>query len=354
MHLIEVVGENPLGVLPGRYLAEDVNAGEMLASGWCKVLGCGGSALPAGSVRAFSASESWNERKILFVRPGGFGDLMFLTPTFRELRRRWPKAHIAVASFDRYRPVLHGLDLNFANYPVPVDVWNTFDAHVWLENIIEGNPEAQQFHAVDVIAKRTGVEFEDRTMQYVVTDVERGYVEKEFPRWPDRRKRVGIQMTASGRCRAYPFMHDLSKRLWLDGCEVFLFGRPGELATNEPEGIVNVMIRGKSFRESCAILETCDAVVAPDSALAHVAGALNIPCVALYGPFPWRLRTAFAPETFALQGVCPVSPCFHHARPGVGPFPIQGPCSKTGKCEALAAISVDRIIREVEKKLNGK
>lgn len=353
MHVIEVIGENPLRITEGKYLAEDVNAGEMLASGWCKVLGNGGGALPNGSVRSFAASQDWNDRSILFVRPGGFGDLLFLTPTFRELRRRWPKVHITVASFDRYRPALHGNDLNFADYPVSLKAWSTFDAHIWLENIIEANPEAMQIHAVDVIAKRLGLEFEDKRMDYFVSDSEQAAAESEFPRTDLRR--VGLQMTASGSCRVYPYMIDLSKRLWRDsGCEVFLFGKPGEMLTNQPAGIVNLMMSGATFRQSCAILATCDVVVAPDSALVHVAGALDVPCVALYGPFPWKLRTVYAPKTFALQGTCPISPCFHHARPGTGVFPHYGPCAKTGKCEALAAITVERIIREVEKKLGEK
>lgn len=354
MHLIEVVGENPLGVMPGSYLCQDVNAGEMLASGWCTVTGHSSSALPAGTFRGFSPKENYNGGKILFVRPGGFGDLLFLTPTFREIKRRWPRSVIEVACYDRYWPALkHNPDVDgFVPYPVSLANWGTFKAHVWLENIIEGNVEARELHAVDVIAKRVGLEFEDKTMRYDITAEEAKGAEIEFPRMTEARVRVGMQMTASGSCRNYPFMTDLAHRLWRDrGHEVFLFGRPGEIETNEPAGIVNLTKKNKGFRESCAILATCDVVVAPDSALAHVAGALDIPCVALYGPFPWKLRTAYAPKTFALQGTCPVSPCFHHPRPGAGKFPEIGPCNETGKCEALAALPVDRIIRAIEKRL---
>lgn len=347
MHLIEVVGENPLGIIPGQYLAEDVNAGEMLSVGWCKVLGPG---LPFES---FSAKEDYNGARIIFVRPGGFGDLLFLTPAFAEIKRRWPGAQIHVACYDRYRPVLeHNPDVaGFVRYPVSVEDWASFNGHVWLENLIENNPDARVLHAVDLVALWLGLEFDDKAMRYCLTDQERKSAEIEFPRVLDTRLRVGVQMTASGGCRVYPHMHDLARRLWRDsGHEVFLFASPGDIKSDEPAGIVNLSARGKTFRQSCAILSTCDVVVAPDSALAHVAGALNIPCVALYGPFPWKLRTAYAPKTFALQGMCPISPCFHH-RPGV--FPAEGPCVATGRCEALAAIPVDRVLREVEKRLDG-
>lgn len=353
MHLIQVIGENPLEIGPGHYLAEDVNAGMMLSEGWCHVLGHGLSALQNQTNREFSNELDWNGKKILFVRPGGFGDLLFLTPTFAEIKRRWPDARIYVACFHRYHyALLHNPDVfGFVPYPVPLECWDGFDARVWLENIIEHNLEAQHLPAVDIIAKRVGLEFEDKAMRYFVTEFEQAWAEQEFPRWPDRPIRVGLQMTASGGCRVYPFMSELGKRLWRDsGHEVFLFGKPGDFKSNNPEGLVNLMMMGKTFRESCAVLKTCDVVVAPDSALAHVAGALGVPCVALYGPFPWKLRTAYAPKTFALQGTCPISPCFHHSR-GMQIFPANGPCAQTGRCEALAAIKVERIMREVEKKL---
>lgn len=337
--------------MPGRYLSEDVNAGEMLARGWCRVQGYGLS--NGSSFRAFSQKEDYNDTRLLFVRPGGFGDLLFLTPTFREIKKRWPRANIFVSCFDRYWPALvNNPDVaGFIPYPVSLELWDRSKAHVWLENIIERNTEAREMHAVDVIAKRVGIEFEDKTMKYIVSPEEKIAAEREFPRVIDAKVRVGLQMTASGSCRVYPFMADLSKRLWRDrGYEVFLFGKPGDVMSDEPAGMVNLMLRGKTFRESCAVLQTCDVVVAPDSALAHVAGALGVPCVALYGPFPWKLRTAYAPETFALQGTCPVSPCFHHGQAGQG-FPENGPCAQTGRCEALAAITVDRVMRAVEKRL---
>jgi ADP-heptose:LPS heptosyltransferase len=348
MHLVEVIGATPLGLRPGEYVAEDVTAGEMLAYGGCKVL-----PPPPVEPPAFDATLNWNGKRILFVRPGGFGDLLFLTPTIAEIRRRWPQAEVAVACFARYRDaLLNNPDVkSWVSYPVESKDWSFFDAQVWLEGLIEANREAEKTHAVDLVAARCGLEITDKRMKYYVTPEEAAAAEKEFPRWPDRPKRIGIQVSASGRCRIYPHIIDVAKRLWRDGHEVFLFGSPGEFQSDMPEGIVNLMMLKKTFRESCAILGACDVLVGPDSALVHVAGALGVPCVALYGPFPWQLRTAYAPETFALQGVGRCSPCFHHARPGRHEFPENGPCAATGRCEVLAAIPAERVMREVWKKL---
>lgn len=400
MHLFDIIGPNPLGLPEGEVVLEDVNAGEMLSRGWGRVRDASGI-----REKLFDAKLDWNGKRILFVRPGGFGDLLFLTPTFAELKRRWPTIKIFVACFDRFKGALeNNPDIaEFAPYPVPLVTWDLFDAHVWLEGIIETNSKALTTHAVDLIAERVFgfsdvwrvTSDEQKRMRYFVTDAERAAAEDEFPKRDDV-KRVGFQMSASGKCRMYPHMLEVSTQLWrTHKCEIFLFGRPGDRKSNEfplsapgsgdPPGIVNLMMRGKSFRESCALLATCDAVVAPDSALVHVAGALHklcadldsapalnpvgplrrpssllndweycpVPCVALYGPFPWDLRTKYAPETFAIQGVGDCAPCFFHQRPGTGEFPENGPCRQTGRCEVLAAIPAERVVREVLKKLEG-
>jgi ADP-heptose:LPS heptosyltransferase len=99
-------------------------------------------------------------------------------------------------------------------------------------------------------------------------------------------------------------------------------------------------------------LATCDACIAPDSVFCHVAGALHIPTIALYGPFPWQLRTAHAPSIHALQGVAKCAPCFHHSRVGEV-FPRGEECENTGDCAALARISPSRIVSKIDSLIGG-
>src|SRR2546425_317892 len=124
MHIVTITVPNPLGMpVGGSYLSEDVNAGEMLSRGWCRVEHAG------VTVKKFDPALDWTGRKILFVRPGGFGDLLFMTPTFAELKRRFPALEIYVACFERYRGALENNPdvTGFLSYPVPVDQWDGFD-----------------------------------------------------------------------------------------------------------------------------------------------------------------------------------------------------------------------------------
>jgi ADP-heptose:LPS heptosyltransferase len=354
MHLIELRPGTPLKLPAGKYLAENINTGEFMAREWC-IAWC-----PDGvEYKPFGPSQDWNGKSVLFVRPGGYGDLLFLTPCFAEIKRRWPGVKIKVACFDHYfdiygdNPDVDGL----ISYPVSVDAWNTFDAQVWLENSIEIGPEGRTKHVVDLYAERLGLEIEDKRMKYFITMDERLTAFNDFPRQltmfgTKKKPRVGIQISASGPSRTYPHTKDVAVALWKAGWEVFMFGFPGEVETDSPSGVVNfTKLRGSgaTFRESCAALATCDVCVAPDSALCHVAGALGVPTVALYGPFPWKLRTTYAPKTFALNGNGACAPCFWHQRGGQL-FPPHGPCAKTGRCEVLAGIDPDRVVAEVEKR----
>ncbi len=201
-------------------------------------------------------------------------------------------------------------------------------------------------HIVDVFCRRAGVDVEDKRCRYVVTKEESAWAQERYPR--TSKPRVGIQAEATSSCRSYPpaMMRVVASILAAKGFEVFLFGAPGSLRVDGKSPFVNLTVPGHNIRESAAILSHCDACVAPDSAIAHLAGALDIPTVALFGPFHWRERTAYAPSIQAIQGVAPCSPCHHHARSDV--WPMGMPCATAKQCVALAQIDPARIVTKVE------
>ena len=105
-------------------------------------------------------------------------------------------------------------------------------------------------------------------------------------------------------------------------------------------------------RQTCAVIAQCDLVLGIDSAPVHIAGALEVPCIALYGPFPADLRTKYCPTTFALSGKGKCAPCFHHSNPGRSmstQFPKGMPCEAVEHCVVLASISPSVIVNKVVK-----
>jgi ADP-heptose:LPS heptosyltransferase len=132
--------------------------------------------------------------------------------------------------------------------------------------------------------------------------------------------------------------------------------KPNEPPCREGEPLIYDLTTTRpalTFAQSAAVLADCDLVIAPDSALCHVAGALRIPTLALYGPFPWELRTLHAPTIQGLNGTgCPIAPCHWHDRSSH--FPPNGPCHKTHRCEALASLEPQMLIQRAKEMLKAR
>ena len=306
------------------------------------------------ALRKFNPKEDWNDRGILVMRTGGFGDLVLLTPVLAELKRRWPKCKIAFSCFKNFEPALHNLGLIdvFVSYPVPILEARQYDAWVLMENAIEKNPEAEKHHMTDIFAGKFGFDETDsfsRHPLYVVTEREKIWAEETYPR-KSGVQRLVVQAEAKARNRCYPearisaVVDHFSK---LDGkWEILLVGEPKSLQVEESDRVKNLTAHGTTFRQSCAVLATADCVLGSDSAMIHVAGALDIPAVGLFGPFLSKLRTAYSPSVEGIDGKGACAPCFHHVRRGQE-FPAHGPCANKGFCVVLDGIAPKKVIDRV-------
>lgn len=349
MHLVEAKeGIEVYSAAPGRYYADDLNVADIMRLS------------PRGTVKAWSVdskfkpfdeTRDWNGKRILFIRPGGMGDLLFMTPSFREIKKRWPLVELHVSAFGPYQSVLKTAPVEkIIGYPVAEEDANEYDAVVVMENCIEANPDAERDHAVDALARHIGLSsLTDKHCTYEFTPDELEWAAARYPR--TEKKRVAIHLSASGKARSYPASMNLEimKHLHKKGVEVFILGYPREITAQVPDGIRNLTMENLSFRQSVSAMATCDAVIGPDSVMVHIAGAINMPAVALYGPFPWKLRTAYAPSVHAIQGNsgCDLAPCFFHGHGRHMHFPPNGPCAKSGRCEVMASIKVQRVLSAV-------
>ncbi len=364
MHILETEKLVDLGhgnvIEAGKYIIDDINGAQLL------VLAGGGTMTPLLESRPFgepleTGGDGWNDKRVFFNRAGGYGDLILLTPVLREIKSRWPRCHIAVCTMVNYGEVLKGLPFvdEIIPFPVPASKARSFDAWVFYENAIERNPRAKVLHMTDLFAEIAGIEIENgidgeflRTPEYRVSYKEGVWVNEAYPRIPGV-KRVAIQLGASSAIRRYPAplffnaIRELCVRKW----EVMLLGEKGEFQI-DPKGIPpnlrDLSIAGLKFRQSAAVVNTADVFIGNDSGLLHIAGALGVPAVGLYGAFPWRLRTAYCPTTVALSGVGECSPCFHHVHMRQH-FPENCPSKDKGICEVLGTIKPERIVATAEK-----
>lgn len=328
----------------GEYLVEDISGAQLL------IAADGDSMTPLTERRPFDENKDWSGKRILVVRTGGLGDLVLLTPILREINLRWPTAKIDVCAITEFGQALHHLPYvrDVVSYPMTKDAADEYDCWIFLENAIERNEDAKELHSVDVVAKMIGLTGEfNKRQEYRVTMRETIWAEEAYPRVPGVR-RLCVQPTASARCRNYPEgkLHEVCDVLLKDGWEIFLLAKPGEMQIGKDIPNLRLLADGLTFRQRCAVLATADCVLAPDSSMTHVAGALEVPCVALYGPFPWQVRTKYSPTTVAISGVGKCAPCFPHNRAGQA-FPEKCPSKARGVCEVLEGIEPKRVLTKI-------
>jgi len=357
----------------GSYLVDDLNAAEIM------VEADRGTAV----VRYFA---DINRRQlqdpaanaILVIHPGGLGDQMMLGPALRAHKRYYPGITIHVCCRRRHRIVYEHLDYPdaFVDYPLNMDgLFGRYSRIILTENMNEGE-RGRTAHGIYLRAEILGVDLKgDTKVEYKVTDQERADAAARYPRqsYEGRietvpRKRIGIQLAASAfnRTMSAQKMSSLIHSLYMEDWEIMIFGSEGStgaLFKGVPEPVM-VKVRERlhdcaqaelTFRQSAAVAETCDVIVAPDSSMMHIAGALNVPCVALFGPIDYKIRTAYYLSVFALHGNsgsleaggCPIAPCGFHPRGGIH-FPKNGPCALTGHCHAIDSIKLEAIGRKIQ------
>lgn len=366
MHLLTLETRLEIGpkevLEPGTYIAPDIAAAQLM------VIADGGKMSPLGrsidryfdgdeilSATGLGGSADWSGKRILIQRAGGFGDLVLLTPVLREIKDRWPSCHIGVSTMAHYGVVLANLPFVDEVLPFPIlkSTADTFDAWIFYENAIEKNPRAHELHMTELFSEIAGLTgIENLLPEYRVKPSEAVWANESFPRVNGTR-RVCIQVGASGRCRRYTQFGEVASQMVERGWEVMLLGTADELPSLKgktlPPLLLNLTDRNMTFRQSCAVVNTADCFVGADSALLHVAGALAVPAVGLYGPFPWKLRTAHSPTTFAFQGTGDCAPCFHHVSATMrNHFPAHCPSASKGMCEVVNSTKPERVVAKAE------
>ncbi|HWF43576.1 MAG TPA: glycosyltransferase family 9 protein [Candidatus Kapabacteria bacterium] len=137
------------------------------------------------------------------------------------------------------------------------------------------------------------------------------------------------------------------------GARVLLFGGPDDLDANriilEKAGNKIIPVETKSIMDSVAAMRRLKLFVSNDSALMHIAGALGLPTVAIFGPtnetyvHPWKTRYS------VVQTGIECRPCFIYS-----PKPLT--CYRTDPAEhflCIRAIEVERVMEAVKELLTG-
>lgn len=250
------------------------------------------------------------QKHVLITRAmGGIGDLLMMTPGLHALKRKHPHREIHLAVPRRFFPLFAGntdvrlIDIDDVKLdPTLYKRWLNFTDCPAARVEARTAPRVKQSR-IELFARAMGIgplalRRMDKRPRYFLTPEDRAF-QDAF--WREHKLNgkivIGVQLHADEVYRDYPHMKELVHRL-AEQYEVLVFD------SDKIFGVDNervIRIEGYPLRKAFALAGACNAIVAPDSAFVHLAAALDVPCVALYGPVDGKVRTKHYPKCIYLD-----------------------------------------------------
>jgi len=299
-----------------------------------------------------------DNKKILILRHGGGGDILFMMTGARELKRMYPSMKLGIAIGKQYDPIVkYSMTENIYTLPLKLDIWNNYHYHLIFENLIENNKEAEEFNSYDLFMREMGLDIkkvdpENKIPSITVKDEEIDQAKKEHLFLLSPKKKIGIQIESSSPIRTYPPYHyiKVAKMLTDKGYQVYLFG--GENQKNIIDSLIEEIdkvevydVSGPNLRKAIVIAKLMDCFIAPDSMFIHIAGAFRIPVIGIYTPFHSGARMRYFKNAIGIDSQVGCSPCWTHG---------HSPCHKGNPSPCFSTITPELIIEVFEKKIEGE
>src|SRR5271154_2526555 len=308
--------------------------------------------------------------RILVKEVNWLGDVVMSLPALRAIRRTWPRAHLGVlikkelsSFFDGARWIDEGIpysvgrglsgffdrrrivgEIRSRRFDLGVLFPNSFESALWITMAgirrragyvadargamltLKASPptEAMTGHQVNywlAMVRATGIA--DGCADDFAIDGH-GPSRERMREWiAANRKRPGGRIFAIAPAAAYgPAKEWPAERYGglidlisgRDGAEVVLVGAPSERATCEQVAAASkagAMIAAghTNIGELIALLSICDGFIGNDSGCMHIAGALGIPTVAIFGSTNPNRTGPMGPKTRVIYRKLECSPC---------------------------------------------
>jgi ADP-heptose:LPS heptosyltransferase len=288
---------------------------------------CMGMSYPIDPVYRPYKGQDLNGKRIMAFRSGGIGDIFFLQPSIRYLKKLYPKSFIRAASGCK-EPLENVPEIDeLYDMPFDANLLNDVDMHLLFQGIIETSSEmSKRTHAVDMFFSYFGIDSiqlpaEDKRPRLFFTDKEVEWCKQTTVSLgiTDADYVVGIQMETSAPLRNFPkekmkAVIDILSRE--ENTKIVLVG------TAEQHGMIAGFFKGGNpnvipaltfnVRQSIVLASRYDLIISPDSFMVQAAGAMDKPLVGLYGPFPSEVRMKYFKNAVGLDPAVVCSPCYKH------------------------------------------
>jgi ADP-heptose:LPS heptosyltransferase len=285
---------------------------------------------------------------------GGLGDIMMMTPGLLALRRKHPQAQIDFAVPASFHAALKGLPgINLIDINNNAIDMTSYSKWVNLTDCPAGRRESLEFPdirtgRIESFAKAMGISqlylrltkgfkpFYQLTRDE--TEWAAQYLKELNPRGLPV---VAIQPFAADSYRNWPHMRDLALELAQNHC-VLVFHH--ELIHDFSAPNMHTIL--KPIRQSIALLSLSEKLIAIDSSFLHIAAALDLKTISIFGPTSGKVRTKRYKHAIYVapkKSDFPCYPCWRHE---------YKPCHITNSRESICLRSIGlESIRAINDKL---
>jgi len=247
---------------------------------------------------------------------GGIGDVLMITPTCLGYKEMFPGCHLTFAVDPSYlngslkdillnNPFIDKIENSKAVREAGFDIFSRMTCPcVALEQ-----PKSTPPSRMEIFAEHAGVSPSSYLPIYVVTDEEqkwaKKFIEKIGITKSPSRIIIGVQANSSTD-RRDPDINVIKRSIAKITNEypnafIIVFTYSNKYKTRWSFDRVTEM-KDYSIRQVAAVINECHMVIVPDSSLLHVAGALEKPGVAIFGPTYAPSRVSLYKNIIAIEG----------------------------------------------------
>ena len=284
------------------------------------------------------------KKTVLILRYGGIGDAIFLTPVFREFKKKGWKVHFAIRDqisdlfkYDRYidklfpikRFLPYGIDTIWdeelkvwgsvesikPEYELVLDYKNSIENNSLYPNLPYGTwVRTQNSNYVNIYDLSLGwanidpMKVENKRPHFFLNEEEIKWANKIKNKYKGQR-RIGISLFASSLARTFYLADELPKILNDRYPDTVIFFWEGTKWLVFINGMAVDEMK-TSRRYSAALLTIMDLFITSDSGYSHIAEALNVRQIILYTTVAWWTRSLYYKYAKIIQSSASCSPCF--------------------------------------------
>ena len=300
-------------------------------------------------------------KNILIIKPSSLGDVVHTLPLLKDLRMGFPDAHIAWLIKRQYAGILEGnpylneiipwewdgfgliKKIKESRFDLVIDVQGLFrsgfvtflsgaNERVGFKNARELSPlfytkrvsvPAMDIHAVDryrLITDYLGIKQYPPDFTIIIDEQEKGYAERLLFESGVKDGDILVMVNPSGRWQSkrwgtekFASLCDVLSSEY--GVKTVIIGGPEDIRTACK---VKTLMRTTPIITACsttikglaALLSKAKVLVTNDSGPMHIAAALNVPVVAIFGPTDPGRTGPYGKGNIVVRKEMPCSPCF--------------------------------------------